>query len=92
MIAQVKNSKNIILLDMLNTGCTKDTPVQVQNNSSSELQLDFFKMKFLQECKDIQIAMANKRYTQVIKQQQKNHINSGIIALRYTQNNSAVKE
>ena len=30
-----------------------------------------FLMKILQECKDMQIAKANKKYTQLIKQQQK---------------------
>ena len=47
-------------------------------------------MKILKECKDIQIAKANKKYTQLIKQN-KNYINSGNIALRYTEKNSAVK-
>ena len=52
----------------------------------------FFLMKILQECSIyIQIAMANKKYTQVIKQQKTNYINSGNIALRYTVKDSAVK-
>ena len=48
-------------------------------------------MKILQECKDIQIVKANKKYTQLIKQQKTNYINSGNIALRYTEKDSAVK-
>ena len=50
----------------------------------------FFIMKILQECKDIQIAKANKKYTQLIKQQKTNYINSGNIALRYTEKDSTV--
>ena len=47
-------------------------------------------MKILQECKDIQIAKAYKKYTQLMKQQKTNYINSDNIALQYTQKDSAV--
>ena len=60
-------------------------------NSCVFIYIYIFLMKILQECKDIRIAKANKKYTQLINQQKTNYINSGIITLRYTKKDSAVK-